>query len=186
MVEPGEEPLAAAIREVREETLIDDLRVRLGRDLHPDRALQPRQGRALLPRAHRHRRVTLTVIEELGRAEHNEFRWVDYETALKLVSPRVAADRRVGHQPLDPQRRRALRIGTEERVVIVGAGFAGLNAAKRLRNVRRTSRSRVLDRENHHLFQPLLYQVAMAALSPGGHRRADPQPAVARTATSAC
>lgn len=50
-------------------------------------------------------------------------------------------------------------------VLIVGAGFAGLNAAKHLGNVRGLSVT-VLDRENHHLFQPLLYQVAMAALSP--------------------
>lgn len=53
----------------------------------------------------------------------------------------------------------------DKRVVIVGAGFAGLNAAKRLGNVGGTSVT-VIDRENHHLFQPLLYQVAMAALSP--------------------
>jgi bis(5'-nucleosidyl)-tetraphosphatase len=33
--------------------------------------------------------VTLTVIEALGRAEHNEFRWVDYDGASRLVSPRV-------------------------------------------------------------------------------------------------
>ncbi|MDY6944650.1 MAG: NAD(P)/FAD-dependent oxidoreductase [Pseudomonadota bacterium] len=50
-------------------------------------------------------------------------------------------------------------------VVIIGAGFAGLNAAKRLGNVDGIAVT-VLDRENHHLFQPLLYQVAMAALSP--------------------
>jgi NADH dehydrogenase len=50
-------------------------------------------------------------------------------------------------------------------VVIVGAGFAGLNAAKRLSR-RGDVQITVIDRENHHLFQPLLYQVAMAALSP--------------------
>jgi len=50
-------------------------------------------------------------------------------------------------------------------VVIVGAGFAGINAAKRLGGVKGVSVT-VIDRENHHLFQPLLYQVAMAALSP--------------------
>jgi len=52
-----------------------------------------------------------------------------------------------------------------KQVLIVGAGFAGLNAAKRLRNVPGIEVT-LLDRENHHLFQPLLYQVAMAALSP--------------------
>jgi len=50
------------------------------------------------------------------------------------------------------------------RVVIVGAGFGGLEAAKKLagEEVDLT----VLDRTNYHLFQPLLYQVATAALSP--------------------
>jgi len=50
-------------------------------------------------------------------------------------------------------------------VVIVGAGFAGLNAAKQLANQDGVSVT-LLDRENHHVFQPLLYQVATAALSP--------------------
>jgi NADH dehydrogenase len=49
-------------------------------------------------------------------------------------------------------------------VVIVGAGFGGLEAAKRLAN--RDVDVTVIDRRNHHVFQPLLYQVATAALSP--------------------
>ena len=49
-------------------------------------------------------------------------------------------------------------------VVIVGAGFGGLEAAKALR--RAPVDITVLDRQNHHCFQPLLYQVATAALSP--------------------
>ncbi len=49
-------------------------------------------------------------------------------------------------------------------VVILGAGFAGLYAAKALR--RAPVQVTVVDRKNHHLFQPMLYQVATAALSP--------------------
>jgi NADH dehydrogenase len=49
-------------------------------------------------------------------------------------------------------------------VVIVGGGFGGLNAARAL--ARRPVRVTLLDRRNYHLFQPLLYQVASAALSP--------------------
>jgi NADH:ubiquinone reductase (H+-translocating) len=50
-------------------------------------------------------------------------------------------------------------------VVVIGGGFAGLRAARALK--RAPVRVTVIDRENHHLFQPLLYQVATAALSPG-------------------
>ncbi len=50
-------------------------------------------------------------------------------------------------------------------VIIVGGGFAGINAAKRLGNHPELNVT-LLDRRNHHLFQPLLYQVAMAGLSP--------------------
>jgi choline dehydrogenase-like flavoprotein len=50
------------------------------------------------------------------------------------------------------------------RVVIVGAGFGGLWAAKTLANA--PVEVVVIDRENYHLFQPLLYQVATAGLSP--------------------
>jgi NADH dehydrogenase len=50
------------------------------------------------------------------------------------------------------------------RVIIVGAGFGGLQAAKKL--ARKNVLITVIDRTNYHLFQPLLYQVATAALSP--------------------
>src|SRR5579883_859489 len=51
------------------------------------------------------------------------------------------------------------------RVVIVGGGFGGLNCAKKLKRARLDIL--LIDKTNHHLFQPLLYQVASAALSPG-------------------
>lgn len=54
--------------------------------------------------------------------------------------------------------------GGKPRVVIVGAGFAGLSCAKAL--ARADAEVTLIDRRNYHLFQPLLYQVATAALSP--------------------
>lgn len=54
---------------------------------------------------------------------------------------------------------------TKPRVVIVGGGFAGIAAARALR--RAEANVIVIDKHNHHLFQPLLYEVATAALHPG-------------------
>src|ERR1051326_4092740 len=54
--------------------------------------------------------------------------------------------------------------GTQPRIVIVGAGFGGLQAARALKYA--PAQVTVIDRRNHHLFQPLLYQVATADLSP--------------------
>ena len=51
------------------------------------------------------------------------------------------------------------------RVVIVGGGFGGVAAAKALKNS--PARVVLVDRTNHHLFQPLLYQVAISVLTPG-------------------
>jgi len=54
--------------------------------------------------------------------------------------------------------------GRRQRVVIVGGGFAGIHAAKGLSRL--DVDVTVVDRRNHHTFQPLLYQVALAVLSP--------------------
>jgi NADH dehydrogenase len=55
-------------------------------------------------------------------------------------------------------------MNSKPHVVIVGSGFGGLEAVKKL--ARKNVRVTVIDRTNYHLFQPLLYQVATAALSP--------------------
>ncbi len=54
---------------------------------------------------------------------------------------------------------------TRPHVVVLGGGFAGLSAARALRSA--PVDVTIVDRRNHHLFQPLLYQVATAALNPG-------------------
>ena len=65
-------------------------------------------------------------------------------------------------------------------VVIVGGGFAGLNAARQLKDA--PVDITLIDRRNHHLFQPLLYQVATGELSP---RRTSPRRCAACSSTSA-
>ena len=54
---------------------------------------------------------------------------------------------------------------SQPRIIIVGAGFGGLAAAKALKNT--PAEILLIDRTNHHLFQPLLYQVATSVLTPG-------------------
>ena len=53
---------------------------------------------------------------------------------------------------------------TNPHIVVIGAGFAGLTCARQLRTA--PVRLTLIDRRNHHLFQPLLYQVATAGLNP--------------------
>ena len=55
--------------------------------------------------------------------------------------------------------------GVRKRVIILGGGFAGINAAMGLGKL--PLDITLVDRKNHHTFQPLLYQVALAVLSPG-------------------
>ena len=89
-VEPGEEPIDAARREVMEETGITDLDFRWGFDYRDT----PPYGRGKVARYYvaetAEHQVTLSVNPALGRAEHEEFRWVNRAAARDLVVPRVA------------------------------------------------------------------------------------------------
>jgi putative oxidoreductase len=76
----------------------------------------------------------------------------------------VAANLLVRRYP-QLQGKPAFRVDGLPRVVVVGAGFGGLACALALRRTR--AAVTLIDRGNHHLFQPLLYQVATAGLSPG-------------------
>lgn len=89
MVEAGEEPLQAAIREVREESLIDDLQFEWGHDFRETGPYsRGKVARYYVAKTHI-AAITLPVIADLGRPEHNEYRWVDCPTAQKMISPRV-------------------------------------------------------------------------------------------------
>jgi NADH dehydrogenase len=72
--------------------------------------------------------------------------------------------RRAEQFPNDPQGRAVVEQRTRPRVAIIGAGFGGLASARALRSA--PVEVTMIDRSNYHLFQPLLYQVATADLSP--------------------
>ncbi|MCR4346293.1 MAG: NUDIX domain-containing protein [Sulfuricaulis sp.] len=91
MVEPGEDPLAAAIREVEEETTLIQLDFRWG---HAFTETEP-YGKNKIARYYvaesAEGEVFLPVTEELGKPEHEEFRWMEYDAAFGLLVPRVLA-----------------------------------------------------------------------------------------------
>lgn len=91
VVEPGEDPLRAACREVQEETCITDLDFRWGMS-YQETAPYGRGKIARYYLAETHQLdVCLPVSPELGRPEHHEFRWATYSEARTLLSARVAA-----------------------------------------------------------------------------------------------
>ena len=89
MIEAGETPLDAALREVREETTLDDLVLRWGEEF---RETAPYAG-GKVARYYLAESpggvVELPVSAELGRPEHHEFRWADREQARRLLRPRL-------------------------------------------------------------------------------------------------
>jgi bis(5'-nucleosidyl)-tetraphosphatase len=91
IVEPGEDPLAAAIREAEEETTLTHLDFRWG---HPFTETEP-YGKNKIARYYvaesPQGEVFLPVTEELGKPEHDEFRWLEYDAARGLLVPRVLA-----------------------------------------------------------------------------------------------
>lgn len=88
-VEAGETPLEAAQREVREETGIDDLDFSLGFDfIETGPYSRGKMARYYLAMTTT-RQVVLGVSPELGRPEHQEYRWVSFRRGRQIASPRV-------------------------------------------------------------------------------------------------
>jgi 8-oxo-dGTP pyrophosphatase MutT (NUDIX family) len=89
MVEEGEEPLAAAIREVREESTIEDLEFAWGAHFTQTGPYSGGKVARYYLASTRTADVSLPINPLIGRAEHSEYRWVDFDATLELVSPRV-------------------------------------------------------------------------------------------------
>lgn len=114
MVEAGESAFEAALREIVEETTLAKLDFAWGHDfVETGPYSRGKVARYYLARSEE-ADVDLPVNPELGRPEHSEFRWVSYEQALSLASPRLRpvvrwAGRIIGLNGAD-----AVRAGTEE------------------------------------------------------------------------
>jgi NADH dehydrogenase len=103
------------------------------------------------------------MIESPALLKPREKASVSHDASLSLPFP-ASAERRLSRSKTGGGRVVNIHHRNLRRVVIIGGGFGGLEAAKALRKA--SVRITLLDRQNHHLFQPLLYQVATAALSP--------------------
>jgi 8-oxo-dGTP pyrophosphatase MutT (NUDIX family) len=89
LVEPGEEPLAAAVREAREEAGLSDLAFEWGTEfIETEPYARNKIARYYVART-RSERITLPVNPALGRPEHHEYRWVDLTEAFSLTVVRL-------------------------------------------------------------------------------------------------
>ena len=89
MVEPGETPRDAALREVEEETTVTDLEFRWGHEYIETGPYSRGKTARYYVAVTREVDISLPVVAELGRPEHAEFRWVGYDEAITLASPRL-------------------------------------------------------------------------------------------------
>src|SRR5262249_56312780 len=89
LVEPGEDPLAAALREVREETSLGSLELRWGETFRETAPYARGKVARYYVAASVDGTVTLPVSSELGRPEHHEYRWTSFAEARRLLPPRL-------------------------------------------------------------------------------------------------
>jgi len=89
LVEPGEEPLEAALREVREETGLSDLELEWGEVWRETEPYAGGKVARFYVAESAGGKVVLPINPALGRPEHHEFRWLEIDDALRLLPPRL-------------------------------------------------------------------------------------------------
>jgi 8-oxo-dGTP pyrophosphatase MutT (NUDIX family) len=89
VIEPGEAPLAAAIRETAEEAAIRDLVFRWGKDYCETAPYRGGKVTRYYVAETPQETITLPVSPQLGRPEHDEWRWVNFDDAGRLLPPRL-------------------------------------------------------------------------------------------------
>ena len=104
LIEAGESPIDAALREVREETTLDDLSFDWGLEFIDTGPYNKGKISRYYVARTKETRVLLPVNPDLGKPEHHEARWTDYPGALAMVSPRLQPEVRwaygiVNHGP---------------------------------------------------------------------------------------
>ncbi len=106
LVELGEQPIDAALREVREETTFDDLSFDWGLEyMDTGPYNKGKISRYYIARS-KQTQVSLPINPDLGRPEHHEACWVDFHKALAMVSPRLRpvvdwANAVIKHEPVN-------------------------------------------------------------------------------------
>lgn len=101
VVDPGEEPLAAARRETMEETGLDRLDFAFGDGFRETMPYARGKVARYYLAVTGEERITLPVSAELGRPEHDEWRWVDFSEAASLLPPRLQPILEWARQTLD-------------------------------------------------------------------------------------
>jgi len=91
LVEAGEDPLAAAMREVAEETTLTGLAFRWGETFHETPPYSGGKVARYYVAESPHGEVALPLSPALGRPEHDEYRWLPFDEARGLLVPRVQA-----------------------------------------------------------------------------------------------
>lgn len=89
LVEEGEDPFEGALREVREETTITDLDFKWGKDFMETEPYNKGKIARYYMAETKQQDISLPVNPQIGRAEHEEYKWATYEEVLSLIAPRV-------------------------------------------------------------------------------------------------